>query len=668
MSAWPSSCAWTRYSSVTAISLCRFFLFGSLSVGSGRSRYFSVLCVCVLSYCLPANSSAARVWRRCGHCRLQDRRQLADTVDFHRLARRRASGAFGSGGRASAGSKTSRALDPRRAEREMVLPGRHKLKSFVVARFRGCAAQTRRAAVAAGHKPAAAWPLQGDFLLSAGNECERFLVAGKEGFGAERAVVGGAEESSPGRPQHNLFRRRAGGYGQQRGKRQDRAERKKGFAAHGRIVPDDRGAVQAQFASLFSRPPPGQTAATPRKAGDPGWMPGGRLGRMVSVASLNWQPRPVVQQCPRTDARWVILDVDLSLERHAQRPRGRVDRGRDRRAPGDGLFAHRRDRSQVWTLFRRGGHGDCVGVRLVVPPDQWPNQRDFARRLQRLGRRGAGDGIGTRPGDLSAGRNGRTDPDSYRRVETGRPDPLHLRVGDPWVYDRGRLLDRFDPGGQPAGPARPGRRFAAHPRSSLAHRDQRRIDQPALRGRQRDHGCPGARPAESVSQASPAAVGHAHGPDRRGGVGVNAWLVARRRSRQVGGGGRRQHSARLAGASRSGVQIVLGAAEWPPVPWRSPASVCSRRWPSPRRLPIGRDSRWITTGNVLPKGSPTSAAASSNACPAPGRSRARRSTFRRGRSAVGRVCSPRRRWPRSFSSSARWRDSFPSRPWRESSW
>ena len=113
-----------------------------------------------------------------------------------------------------------------------------------------------------------------------------------------------------------------------------------------------------------------------------------------------------------TNTRRVTLGLDLSLERRPQRPRGRLDGRRDRRAPSDGLFADRRDRSRVWTVFGRRGHGNRLGVRLVVPPDQRSDQRDFAGRLQCPGRRGAGDAIGSLPSDLSLGRDGRTDPDS----------------------------------------------------------------------------------------------------------------------------------------------------------------------------------------------------------------------------------------------------------------
>ena len=61
---------------------------------------------------------------------------------------------------------------------------------------------------------------------------------------------------------------------------------------------------------------------------------------------------------------------------------------------------------------------------------------------------------------------------------------------------RGRFPDRHEPGGQPAAAGRPGHRPPAHPRSSLAHRHQRRIDQPPRRDHQRGHGAPGARLAD----------------------------------------------------------------------------------------------------------------------------------------------------------------------------
>ena len=142
------------------------------------------------------------------------------------------------------------------AQRETVRPGGHKLKGFAVARFRRRAAQTRRAAVAGvRHKPPAARPLQGNVLLSAANQRKGFLVARNEGFGAERAVLGGVEESSPGRPQHDLFGRCAGQRGKQRDQRQDRAERKEGLAAHGGILPAGRAAVQAQTERLVGPPP-----------------------------------------------------------------------------------------------------------------------------------------------------------------------------------------------------------------------------------------------------------------------------------------------------------------------------------------------------------------------------------------------------------------------------
>ena len=94
----------------------------------------------------------------------------------------------------------------------------------------------------------------------------------------------------------------------------------------------------------------------------------------------------------------------------------------------------------------------------------------------------------------------------------------------------------------------------------VAHPDQRRIDQPALRRHWLGNGGPGGRLAEVVAQVPSAAGGHAPGPDRGGRLGGHARLVASRRRRQVAGGRRGASPGRVADASRPRDQTLLGAA------------------------------------------------------------------------------------------------------------